>query len=80
MAIGGSAIAAFADSTTGATVAVNTGTLSESGPGSVSATAVTLNGTDQTTSYSLGLTVTDARGSGAGCDHRRGRPAQHPRP
>src|SRR5207302_1705152 len=67
MAIGGSAIAAFADSSTGATVAVNTGTLTESGPGSgVSATPVTLTGSDQTTSYSLGLTVIDARGSGAG--------------
>ena len=66
MAIGGSAIAAFADSSTGATVAVNAGTLTESGPASVSATAVTLNGSDQTTTYSLGLTVTEARGSGAG--------------
>src|SRR5205823_11772467 len=66
MAIGGSAIAALADSSTGTTVAVNAGTLTESGPGSVSATAVTLNGSDQTTTYSLGLTVTDARGSGAG--------------
>jgi putative surface cell wall-binding protein len=66
MAIGGSAIAAFADSSTGATIAVNAGTLTESGPASVSATAVTLNGSDQTTTYSLGLTVTEARGSGAG--------------
>ena len=66
MAIGGSAIAAFADSGTGATVAVNTGTLTESGPGSVSATAVTLSGSDQTTTYSLGLTVIDATGSGGG--------------
>jgi len=66
MAIGGSAIAAFADSSTGTTVAVNAGTLTESGPASVSATAVTLNGSDQTTTYSLGLTVTEARGSGAG--------------
>ncbi len=66
MVIGGSAIAAFADSGTGATIAVNSGTLSESGPTSVSATAVTLNGNDQTTSYLLGLTVIDARGSGGG--------------
>lgn len=66
MAIGGSAIAAFADSSTGATIAVNAGTLTESGPGSVSATAVTLNGSDQTTTYALGLTVNDATGSGAG--------------
>lgn len=68
MALGGSAIAAFADSSTGATVVVNAGTLTEAGPTSVSATAVTLNGSDQTTTYSLGLTVNDARGSGAGWD------------
>ncbi len=66
MAIGGSAIAAFADSTTGATVAVNAGTLTELGPASVSAAPVTLSGSDQTTTYSLGLTTTDARGGGAG--------------
>ncbi len=62
----GSSVAAFADSGTGATVAVNAGTLSESGPTSVSATPVTLNGDDQTTTYALGLTVTDARGNNAG--------------
>ena len=66
MAIGGSAIAAFADSGTGATVAVSGGNLSESGPSSVSATPLTLNGDDQTTTYALGLTVTDARGNAAG--------------
>ncbi len=65
MTLGGS-MAAFADSSTGATVAVNAGNLSETGPSNVSATAVTLNGSDQTTSYALGLTVTDARGNGAG--------------
>lgn len=66
MATGGSAIAVFADSGTNATVNVTAGTLTESGPGSASATAVTLNGSDQTTTYSLGLTVNDATGSGAG--------------
>jgi hypothetical protein len=66
MALGGSAVAAFADSSTGATVVVNAGNLSETGPTSVSATPVTLTGDDQTTTYSLGLTVTDARGNGAG--------------
>ena len=66
MAVGGSAIAAFADSGTGATVAVNAGNLSESGPSTVSATSVTLTGDDQTTSYALGLAVTDARGNSAG--------------
>jgi putative surface cell wall-binding protein len=66
MAIGGSAIAAMADSSTGATIAVTGGSLSESGPTSVSATPVTLNGSDQTTSYSLGLTVIDPRGTGGG--------------
>ena len=65
MAIGGS-VAAFADSGTGATVAVAGGSLSETGPSAVSATPVTLNGDDQTTTYSMGLTVTDPRGSGAG--------------
>ena len=65
MAIGGS-VAAFADSGTGATVAVTAGTLTESGPSTVSATPVALSGDDQTTTYSLGLTVTDARGNGAG--------------
>lgn len=62
----GSSVAAFADSSTGATIAVNAGTLSETGPTSVQATPVTLNGADQTTTYSLGLTVNDARGSGGG--------------
>src|ERR1700758_4862575 len=66
MAIGGSAIAAFADSGTGATVSVSGGSLSEQGPTSVSATPVILTGDDQTTSYALGLTVNDPRGSGAG--------------
>jgi hypothetical protein len=65
MAIGGSVVA-FADSGTGATVAVTGGSLSQSGPTSVSATPVTLTGDDQTTTYSLGLTVNDPRGNGAG--------------
>ena len=65
LTIGGS-VAAFADSGTGATVAVNAGNLSEAGPANVSAGAVTLDGTDKTTSYDLGLTVTDARGNSAG--------------
>jgi hypothetical protein len=40
--------------------------LSESGPASVSATAVTLNGTDQTTTYAMGLTVANTPGGGNG--------------
>lgn len=68
LAIGGSSIAAFADSGTGATVAVTHGSLTQSGPGSTSATPVTLSGDDQTTTYSLGLTVTDATGSATGWD------------
>ena len=66
MTLSGSAIVAFADSGTGATVAVNHGNLTETGPSTISATPVTLNGDDQTTTYALGLTITDARGSGAG--------------
>src|SRR5579863_10771968 len=69
MAIGGSA-AAFAagptSSSTNATVAVGGGNLTESGPTSVSAAPVTLTGDDQTTTYALGITVTDATGSGTG--------------
>src|SRR5436853_5893529 len=66
LALVGTAIAAFADSSTGATATVNAGNLSESGPANVSATPVTLDGTDKTTSYALALTLIDARGSGAG--------------
>ena len=66
MAIGGSTIAAFADSSTGANVAVTGGSLSEAAPTSVAATPVTLTGDDQTTTFSLVLTVTDPRGTGAG--------------
>ena len=66
LTIGGSAIAAFADSGTGATVAITGGSLSETGPSSVSATPVTLTGDDQTTTYALGLTVNDPRGNAAG--------------
>jgi putative surface cell wall-binding protein len=68
LTIGGSAIAAFAStgSGTGATVAVTGGSLSETGPSTVSATPVTLTGDDQTTTYSLGLTVNDPRGTAAG--------------
>jgi len=66
LTIGGSAIAAFADSGTGATVGVSGGTLSESAPTAVAATPVTLSGDDQTTTYSLALTVNDPRGTAAG--------------
>ena len=62
LAVGGS-VAAFADSGTGATVAVTGGSLSETAPGSIAATPVTLSGDDQTTTYSFGLSVIDATGS-----------------
>src|SRR6266702_1481512 len=65
MAIGGSAIAAFADSGT-ASFAVKAGSLTMTGVTNVSAAPVILTGDDQTTTYSMGLTVQDARGSGAG--------------
>jgi WxL domain surface cell wall-binding len=48
------------------TVLNSTGSLTESGPATTSATPVTLNGVDHTTTYTLGLTVVDSRGSGAG--------------
>ena len=66
LTLGGSVVAAFADSGTNASVTINAGTLTETGPSSVQATAVTLNGNDQTTTYTLPLTVTDATGSGNG--------------
>jgi hypothetical protein len=66
LTVGGSAMAAFADSGTGATVAVSGGSLSETAPTAVAATAVALTGDDQTTNYSLPLSVNDPRGNGAG--------------
>jgi hypothetical protein len=57
---------AFADSGTNATATVAAGTLSESGPGSVNASAIQLNGTDQTSNYNLILDVNDPTGSGNG--------------
>ena len=64
IAIGGS-VAAFADSPV-AQVAVGTGGLSETGPANVSANAVTLNGANQTTPYTLGIAVNDDTGTGTG--------------
>ncbi len=67
MALGGSAIAAFADSGTGASVTVSKGSLNVAAPATVAATStVTLSGDDQTTQYSMNLSVTDATGSSAG--------------
>jgi len=67
MAIVGSTVTAFADSGPGtATVAVSAGFLTMPGVPNVSAAPVILTGDDQTTTYSMGLTVQDARGSGAG--------------
>src|SRR5437762_10869701 len=65
MAVGGSAIAAFADSGT-ATVGVSAGTLSASGAANGASASANLNGTDTSATYTLPLTVIDARGSGAG--------------
>lgn len=72
LTIGGSAIAAFAD-TPVAQVAVSGGNLSMTGltnaqgtPITVQANPVTLNGDDASSQYSLPIGVTDARGNGAG--------------
>lgn len=64
MAIGGSVFAAFADSG-GATATVNAGTLTETGTFGETVSA-TLDGTDQTVSYTLPVKVKDARGNGSG--------------
>ena len=55
---------AWADSTT-ATTTVSAGSLTESNA-TTPAPSVTLDGTDQTATYSLTITVTDATGSGNG--------------
>lgn len=64
MTIGGAAIGAFADSG-GATATLTAGQLTETGTFGET-TSVTLNGQDQTASYTLPIQVTDATGSGAG--------------
>lgn len=65
-ALGGSALAAFADSPS-TSVAVNgAANVTETGPASVSATAVTLNGTDQHATYTIGIAVNDDTGTGNG--------------
>lgn len=63
LALGGSGIA-FADSTTG-TATVAAGTLTETNA-TTPAISSTLNGTDQTATYTLAITANDATGSGAG--------------
>ena len=55
---------AFADSTTG-TLTVTAGTLTESNA-TTPAPSATLNGTDQTVTYTLTITLNDATGSGTG--------------
>src|ERR1700757_1045366 len=65
LALASSALAATSD-TTGVTATVSAGSavsVSSSGPPSF---ALTLNGSDQTASYTLPLVVTDATGSGNG--------------
>ncbi len=57
-------IVAFADSTTG-TATINAGTLTETNASTPTVSA-TLNGTDQTVTYTLALTLIDATGSGSG--------------
>jgi hypothetical protein len=64
--IGGPAFVAFADSVTGVTLSIGAGTLTESAPATVTASGVTLDGTDKTSTYALPLTVIDATGSFAG--------------
>lgn len=65
MTIGGATLGAFADSG-GATATVSAGQLTETGTYSGASVSTTLNGTDQTLSYSLPVQVKDATGSGSG--------------
>lgn len=61
----GVALPASADSTT-ATLNVGGGTLTETALSTGPSASVTLDGTDQTATYSMGITVRDARGTRAG--------------
>jgi len=65
MTTGSSALAAFADSSP-VTATVNGGGLTQSGDFSGASVSVLLNGHNQSKSYTLPITVTDATGSGAG--------------
>lgn len=65
MAIGGSAIAAFADSGSGTATLVG-GNLSVKGTYGGATFSTTLTGQDLKPTYSLPMTVTDATGTGAG--------------
>ena len=65
LTIGSAAVGVFADSG-GATANVTGGTLSATGSYASAVASATLNGTNQTASYSLPVTVTDATGSGLG--------------
>jgi WxL domain surface cell wall-binding len=65
LTIGGAAVGAFADSG-GATANVTGGTLTATGSYTNAVATATLKGSDQTASYALPITVTDATGSGLG--------------
>lgn len=65
MTIGGAAVGVFADSG-GATANVTGGTLTATGNYTSAVATATLNGINQTASYALPVTVTDATGSGLG--------------
>lgn len=65
LTIGGAAVGAFADSG-GATANVTGGTLTATGSYTNAVATASLNGSNQTASYALPVTVTDATGSGLG--------------
>lgn len=66
LVISGPTFTTFADSSTTASLDITAGSLSESAQTTVTATGVTLNGSDTTTTYTLPLTVDDDTGSDAG--------------
>ena len=65
LAIGGS-VAAFADSPSTQVAVTGAANVTETGPFSVSATPVILNGTNLTTTYTMDILVADDTGTGAG--------------
>lgn len=65
LAIGGS-VAAFADGPSATVAVTGTANVTESGPTTVQGSAVTLDGTNKTSTYTMDIAVNDNTGTGSG--------------
>ena len=66
MTLGGAAIGAFADTPTAQVAVSGAANVTEQGPASVTASSVTLDGTDKTATYTMNIAVADNTGTGNG--------------